>query len=40
MPAVPHDLLNAVPLAQWERDKDKYVYETWVQVAKARLAEK
>ena len=40
MPAVPHDSLNALPLAQWEHDKDKYVYETWVREAQARLLEK
>jgi dienelactone hydrolase len=32
---VAHDLLNAVP--EWEKVKDKYVYETWLREAKARL---
>jgi hypothetical protein len=31
IPVVPHDLLNALSSEQWERDKDKYVYETWVK---------
>jgi len=39
IPAIPHDEMNALPLAQWQRDKDKYVYETWVKEAKARIAE-
>ncbi len=37
VPAVPHDMLNALPLDHWERDKDKYVYESWVKAAKERL---
>jgi dienelactone hydrolase len=37
IPVVPHDLLNALPSEQWERDKDRYVYETWVKNAKAAL---
>jgi hypothetical protein len=37
IPAVPHDLMNALPLDRWEREKDKYVYETWLQNAKALL---
>jgi dienelactone hydrolase len=40
VPAVAQDRLNALPLAQWERDKDRYVYETWVKEAKVRLVEK
>jgi beta-galactosidase len=35
IPAVPHDLLEALPRDRWERDKDKYVYETWVTNARA-----
>ena len=35
VPAVAHDLLNAV--VDWEKVKDKYVYETWLREAKARL---
>jgi hypothetical protein len=37
IPAVAHDLLNSLPLDRWERDKDKYVYETWLKEARARL---
>ena len=40
VPAVAHDRLNALPPAQWGRDKDGYVYETWVREAKAKLVEK
>lgn len=36
IPAVPHDELNALPRDRWERDKEKYVYETWLKEAKAR----
>ena len=35
-PAVPHDAMNALPRDWWEREKDQYVYETWLKVAKAR----
>jgi hypothetical protein len=37
IPAVPHDLMNALPPDRWERDKDLYVYETWLKNAKAAL---
>ncbi len=37
IPAIPHDLMNALPLDQWERDKDKYIYETWVKNARAAI---
>jgi hypothetical protein len=40
IPAVAHDRLNALPAEHWEREKDKYVYETWVREARARLAGK
>jgi dienelactone hydrolase len=35
-PAIPHDDMNALPKAQWERDKDKYIYETWLKEAQSR----
>lgn len=35
---VPHDAMNALPADVWNRDKDKYVYETWVKEAKALCA--
>ena len=37
IPAVPHDLMNALPLDRWQREKDKYVYETWLKHAQALL---
>ena len=37
IPAVPHDALNALPPEQWQREKDKYVYETWLKNAQALL---
>ena len=37
VPAVPHDDLNALPPEQWRREKDKYVYETWLKNARALL---
>ncbi|MGA2268001.1 MAG: glycoside hydrolase family 2 TIM barrel-domain containing protein [Bryobacteraceae bacterium] len=33
IPAVAHDLLNSLPLDGWERDKNQYVYETWLKEA-------
>jgi len=38
VPAISHDLLNALPRDKWEREKERYVYETWVTNAKARTA--
>jgi dienelactone hydrolase len=35
IPGVAHDQLNAVPRAEWERDKEKFIYETWIARAKA-----
>jgi dienelactone hydrolase len=37
VPAVAHDLLNALPEDVWQREKEKYVYETWVKAALARV---
>ena len=34
---MPHDDLNALPPEQWRREKDKYVYETWLKNARALL---
>jgi hypothetical protein len=39
IPAVAHDFLNSLPLDRWEREKDKYVYETWLREAKRQLRE-
>src|SRR5262249_50393273 len=38
VPGVAHDLLDALPREKWETEKEKYVYETWVREAKARLS--
>jgi hypothetical protein len=35
-PAIPHDDMNALPKDVWEKEKDKYVYETWLKEAKAQ----
>ena len=35
IPAVPRDDLHAVPDAVWASDQDYYIYETWVDRAKA-----
>lgn len=35
IPGVPHDALDAAPAGQWERDKDRFIYETWIARAKA-----
>jgi len=37
IPVVAHDLLNSLPLDRWERDKEKYIYETWLKEAKRLL---
>jgi dienelactone hydrolase len=31
IPGVPHDALNALPSDRWERDKNRYIYETWLE---------
>jgi hypothetical protein len=40
VPAIPHDQLNSLPTDRWEREKDRYVYETWVREAQKRLGGK
>jgi dienelactone hydrolase len=40
VPAIPHGQMNALPADVWARDKNLYVYETWLKEAKARLTEK
>ena len=37
VPAVAHALLNALPEDVWQRDREKYIYETWVKSAQAKL---
>ena len=34
-PGIAHDSLNALPPERWEREKERYVYETWIARAKA-----
>jgi rhamnogalacturonan endolyase len=36
VPGVPHEKLDALPREKWEREKEKYIYETWVKRAAAR----
>ncbi len=40
IPVVPHDEMNALPADRWNREKDSYVYESWVREAKARCTGK
>jgi dienelactone hydrolase len=37
LPGIPRDRLNAVPADRWERDKDQFIYETWIAKAKATV---
>jgi dienelactone hydrolase len=37
VPGVAHELLNALPPERWQKEKEKYVYETWVKEARARV---
>lgn len=34
IPAVPHEKLDALPRDEWEREKDLYIYETWLKNAR------
>jgi dienelactone hydrolase len=36
IPAVPRDSLVALPRERWEREKDRYVYESWLRETRAR----
>ncbi len=36
-PPVPHEQLNALPVDRWERDKDQYIYESWLKAAREAL---
>jgi dienelactone hydrolase len=38
IPAVPREDLHAIPDAVWQAEKESYVYETWVERAKAAEA--
>ncbi len=35
IPGIAREQLHAVPLDRWERDKDRFVYESWIAKAKA-----
>ena len=37
IPAVHHDLLHALPDSAWNTQRDRYLYETWVDHAKAAI---
>lgn len=37
IPAVNRDLLHALPDAVWSSERDRYIYETWVDHAKAAI---
>jgi hypothetical protein len=39
IPGLAHDMLNALPADRWEKEKDRYIYETWVKAAKERLTQ-
>jgi hypothetical protein len=36
VPAVSRDSLFALPRVQWEEDKSRYVYESWLRAAQRR----
>jgi dienelactone hydrolase len=39
IPGVAREQLNAVPVDQWKRDKDQFVYESWIAKAKAMVTQ-
>jgi hypothetical protein len=39
IPGIPREQLSAVPLDEWQRNKDRFVYESWIAKAKALVAE-
>jgi hypothetical protein len=39
IPGVAREQLNAVPLEEWKRDRDQFVYESWIAKAKALVKE-
>ena len=38
IPGIARERLHAVPLDRWKRDKDQFVYESWIAKAKALVA--
>jgi hypothetical protein len=39
VPGVAREQLNAVPLDEWTRHKDQFIYENWIAKAKALVSE-
>jgi dienelactone hydrolase len=37
IPGVAREQLNSIPIEQWERDKDQFIYESWTRNARKRL---
>ena len=37
LPAVSRDLLHAIPEAEWQASRDRYIYETWVGAARSAI---
>ena len=35
IPGIAREKLSAAPIDQWRREKDQFVYETWIAKAKA-----
>ncbi len=38
IPALSRDALSVFPPEQWEREKDRLIYESWLKAARAELA--
>jgi len=38
IPAVPRERLMVMSAAEWEREKHRFVYETWIEQARTRIA--
>jgi dienelactone hydrolase len=38
IPAVPRERLMVMSAAEWKREKDRFIYETWIEQARARIA--
>jgi len=38
IPGLTREQLTAVPLAEWQRDKDRFVYEKWIEHARASVS--
>jgi len=35
IPGLTREQLTAVPVAEWERQKDRFIYEKWIEEARA-----